>query len=315
MLLQSIKVTPLAPTFGATVSGVDFSRPLQDHEFQTLKDAMEEYGVVVLRNTSFDDASLIEFGRRFGKCDLSTIHKDPNKPVRVPIPEIFDVSNLDENDQIYTEANPRRMAIANANAVWHADGHYNPLRTSWSMLRAVEIPPRGEGGETEYLDGRTAYDDLSPEMKEKIDKLVGMNSMISRMRYANRNVEPYESMDPMDHPFAKHKVASVHGPTGRRNLYVSYYTDHIEGMPREEGQALLTELLEHLKQDKYKLAVHWENPGDVTIWDNTAVLHRATQGEFTKKYRRDMRRVSILDKSTEAFGLNSKDDLWRQGAP
>ncbi len=315
MAIQSIKITPLGPTFGAEVSGLDFSKPLSENDFHTLKGAMEKYAVVVLRKTTLDDDGLITFGKRFGKADISTPHKDPTKPIRIPIPEIFDVSNLNEKHQIFQDDDPRRIAIANANAVWHADGHYNPLRTSWSMLRAVEIPPKEAGGATEFLDSRTAYDDLSPELKDRIDQLVGMNSMMYRMKYANRGVEPYESLNPKNHPFAKHKVASLHEPSGRRTLYISYYTDHIEGLPERESRKLLDELLVHVQQDKYKLTVHWENPGDVTIWDNTAVLHRATQGTFRTKYRRDMRRVSILDNSSEAFGLNSVEDLWRQGAP
>ena len=317
MAIKSIiRTTPLAPTFGAELSGLDFSKPLNDADFAAVRKSMEDYGVIVLRATNFTDQSLIAFGRRFGKPDVSTPHISPDAPARLPhVPEIFDISNINVHNQVVTEKQPKKVAIAKANQLWHADGQYNPLRTSWSMLRAVEIPPKGTGGETEYLDARAAFDDLPKDMQERVKGLVGLNNMHTRVKEANPDMPEYANLNPLDYPFARHKIASLHEATGRWTLYLSSYTYHIEGLPIEDGQNLLKELFSHLKQDKYQLTIEWEHPGDVVLWDNTSVLHRATGGSYEGKYRRDMRRVSILDNSTEAFGLNSKEDMWRQGAP
>jgi alpha-ketoglutarate-dependent 2,4-dichlorophenoxyacetate dioxygenase len=308
-------VSPLAPSFGAEILGLDYSEPISDEDFQSIKSIAEEYGVVVLRNTTFDDAFMVELGRRFGEVDSSSPHWNKDIPPRVPNEHIFDVSNLNEKNEIFDENDPKRIAVANANALWHSDGQYNPLRTSWSLLRAVEIPPTEIGGQTEFLDTRTAYDDLPSEMKAKVVGLVGMNNMYHRVKIANPQNKTYNDLNPLDYPFAKHKITSMQDTTGRSTLYVSSYTSHIDGMPVEEGQNLIKELLDYMTQDKYKLIVKWYAPGDVTIWDNTTVLHRATLGEFRSKYRRDMRRVSVLDNSKEAYGLNSQEDMWRQGAP
>ena len=311
----AIKITPVAKTFGAELSGLDFSKPLNDADFKVVQEAMEKYGVLVLRKSNFEDETLIEFGRRFGTLDTATPHYSAKLPPRLTLAEIFDISNLNSRNEIYDESEPMRVSIANANLLWHSDGQYNPLRTSWSMLRAVELPPKGTGGETDYLDCRAAYEDLSDEMKKRIDGLVGMNNMHHRVKVGNPNMEEYQKMNPLEYPFAKHKIALIHEATGRGTLYLSAYTHHIEGMPVEEGQKLLAELFDHMKQEKYQLSVHYENPGDVVIWDNTSVLHRATAGSFRGKYRRDMRRVSVLDSSKDCYGLNTEADMWRQGAP
>lgn len=78
-------------------------------------------------------------------------------------------------------------------------------------------------------------------------------------------------------------------------------------MSVEEGQALLKELMEHATQSKYIFKHEWANEGDIVIWDNTAVLHRATAGTYEGKFVRDMRRTCVMDASKHAFGLNDPE--------
>jgi len=117
----------------------------------------------------------------------------------------------------------------------------------------------------------------------------------------------------MEQPLARHKLVPVHEPTGRPMLYVTSYAHHIEGMPIEEGQKLLKELADHCKQKKYVFEHHWESPGDIAIWDNTAVLHRATPGSYEGKHPRDMRRTCVMDNSKDAYGLNDPELAKNQG--
>ena len=98
-------------------------------------------------------------------------------------------------------------------------------------------------------------------------------------------------------------------------MYVTSYTHHIEGMDLEEGKQLVRALFKHATQEKYKHTHNWLQPGDLVIWDNTSVLHRATHGTYEGMYRRDMRRVSVFDTSSYGFGLNDKEDYWKQALP
>lgn len=214
----------------------------------------------------------------------------------------------DPDDKLITDDDPVRTSSKRGNTLWHADGAYNPRRSGISIIRAVELPPKGMGGETEFLDSRTAYEDLPESKKEEIKNYVGMNTLLWNRKLANPEGTPayhmFQDIDCTKVPLSKHRIAQIHEPTGRGNLYIGSYTHHIEGMPVEEGRRIIDELLEHVTQDKYKLAVHYENPGDVVFWDNAAVLHRATIGLYEGKYRRDMRRISTFDDSSWAYGEN-----------
>lgn len=259
----------------------------------------------------------IAFASRHGDLDSVRQHYI-NHPkgfnaLRVPLFEIFDVSNLNEQNEIfdYTK-DPRRLTAANGNATWHADGAFNPRRTGLSLLRAVELPPKGSGGHTEFADSRTAYNDLSQEMKEKIEEYVTCNSIIHNRQTANPGSPLFKDLNVLDHITARHRLVQTHEGSGRKNLYITSYAHHIEGLPIEEGQKLLDELREHCKKEKYRYDLQWESNGDVAIWDNTAVLHRATKGPFEGKYRRDMRRVSVFDMTKWGYGLNTVEDAKDQ---
>jgi alpha-ketoglutarate-dependent 2,4-dichlorophenoxyacetate dioxygenase len=99
------------------------------------------------------------------------------------------------------------------------------------------------------------------------------------------------------------------------NLYVASYCHSIEGMSDEEGTALIEELLSHISKPKYRCTVEWEQEGDMIIWDNTSVMHRATGGSYEGKYSRDMRRTTVKDMSSTKFGLNGEGSEWRVGMP
>ena len=175
------------------------------------------------------------------------------------------------------------------------------------------MPPKDTGGETEFLDSRTAYEDLPEAKKAEIQDYVGMNTLLWNRKQANPNMDMFKEIDCTQVPLAKHRLAQIHEPTGRGNLYIGSYNHHIEGLPVEDGRRITDELMAHVMQDKYKLTVQWENPGDMAFWDNTAVLHRATTGAYAGKYRRDMRRISTFDDSKWAYGENDPNSSAQIG--
>ncbi len=86
-------------------------------------------------------------------------------------------------------------------------------------------------------------------------------------------------------------------------------------MEPEASTALINELLDAVSQPKYRVTVDWQQPGDMIIWDNTSVMHRATGGSYEGIYRRDMRRTTVKDMSSARFGLNGEGAEWRVGLP
>lgn len=160
--------------------------------------------------------------------------------------------------------------------------------------------------------------------------------------------EYFKDTDPSKLPLSKHKLAQVHEWSGRKvnfapvtppllpstthrawgvqwerhrltptrqNLYIASYCYNIEGMDQDAGSALLRELLDHVQKPKYRVTIEWQGVGDMIIWDNTSVMHRATGGSYEGKFRRDMRRTTVKDMSSTKYGLNGEGADWRVGLP
>lgn len=307
----ALQIRQLHPSYACEITGVDLSKPVSDEVFNRIRDALHRYGVVVLPRANLpDDGAHVMFSRRFGEVEKSKWRSPHMRPLRYD--EIFDISNLDEKDQIVTSSNEKRVTAIRGNALWHADGSFNPRRTYVSMLRAVELPPPGSGGETEYADTRQAYEDLPEETKVRIKDLVAVHSFLHNRQTANPDSPLFKGRSVFDEPLSRHKLVPIHEPSGQPVLYVTAYAHHIEGMPIEEGQKLLRELMEHATQPKYVFRHVWKDNGDAVIWDNTAVLHRATPGAYEGKDRRDMRRTCVMDSSKDAYGLNNPEDAKDQ---
>jgi alpha-ketoglutarate-dependent 2,4-dichlorophenoxyacetate dioxygenase len=124
----------------------------------------------------------------------------------------------------------------------------------------------------------------------------------------------FAHVNPLAHPMGRHQLVQCHEPSGRMNLYIAAHAHHIEGMEPKASTALLHQLYEHAKQPKYVFEIEWESPGDLVLWDNTCTMHRAVGGAFEGKYLRDMRRATVHDRSSRAWGLNEHTNI-RQGLP
>ncbi|RFU25347.1 hypothetical protein B7463_g10993, partial [Scytalidium lignicola] len=305
-------VKPLHPTFIAEVTGVDWTKPIDAESFRQIDEAIYKYGVLVFRDTGLDDKRQIAFSRLFGELDDMAPHVKLGRKLRLPDVEIFDVSNLNEDGEVVTESDRARLSLNKGNTLWHADLAFNSRRTGLSILRGHKIPPRGMGGETSYLDARTAYEDLSTEMKEKIEPLVANNSLVYNRKLGDP--EFYEDIDPADFGFSRHKIAVPHPQSGRKTLYLTTYCHHFDGMTQEESQLIINELFKHATQDKYVMKIEWENDSDLVMWDNTAVLHKASAGgAYLTTHPRDMRRTSVFDAGPYGHGENDPTAPFRQG--
>ena len=220
------------------------------------------------------------------------------------------------------------------NTIFHVDSSFNPRRAGYSLLRSHHLPPKGTGGNTDFADTRTAFDEMPEALRKDLENdYIGAHSIMhSRKKAAPNDSEFLKDVDPEKYPFGRHELVQTHWASGRGNLYVANHIHHLEykaprsadfvptkeqpfkRVPEPQSTELIERLLEHATQPKYLLAVEWENDGDLTIWDNTAVMHRAGQGTFMEKYARDMRRCTVHDSSRDAWGHNERTTK-RMGLP
>lgn len=185
--------TPLHPTFVAEVSNVDLTQPTPELVAEIRK-GLAKYGVLVFRQTGLDDDSHVAFARKFGELDDVTPYNKLGRINRLKYDELFDVSNVDGEGGII-QPGSMRWVLGKGNQVgqhacgltqiFHVDSSFNPRRAGLSMLLAHELPPRGNGGDTEFADTRTAYDDLDEETKERVKDYVLWHSQHHSRRRAS----------------------------------------------------------------------------------------------------------------------------------
>lgn len=108
--VSAISITELHPTFGAEVSGVDFSSPISEDDFREIYAAITKYGVLVFRKTGLDDASHVEFAALFGELDDVAPYTAKGKKHRLSTDQLFDVSNLNEDGSV-AELTSHRAAM------------------------------------------------------------------------------------------------------------------------------------------------------------------------------------------------------------
>ena len=281
---MALTVKPFLPRFGAEISGVDITRPLDEAAQREIIAAQDKWGVTVWRNTGLDDESHIAFSRIFGHLELAP--KAAGRPTRHQHQELFDASNLDHEGKIIT--NEMIKLHKKGDRLWHTDSSFMDLRSAYSLLLCHEAPP--VDGETWFADTRSAYDDLPQAMKDRIENLVAEHSIWWSRKMAGY---PFTEEEVDARPKARHPLVHVHAGSGRKALYVAAHAMNIVGMPKDEGRALLKELIDFATQPQYVFKVRYQ-PGDMVIWDNLCSMHRG--GDFDDlNHRRDMRRTTVRE--------------------
>lgn len=164
---SNLRAHPLGNTyFGAEVEGVDFSKPISPSTAAEIIALQNRHGVLCFRETDLDDDGHVQYSKNFGA--LETIH-GMNKPRRATSAHLYDAGNLDPQGNIIPKGS-RAWWHSKGNGLWHTDSSFNQQRSSYSALRAVELPPAG--GQTRYADMRAAYADLPSDIQREIDDLV-----------------------------------------------------------------------------------------------------------------------------------------------
>lgn len=170
------------------------------------------------------------------------------------------------------------------------------------------------GGHTAFADTRTAFDELDEDLKRQ---LLDHNYIAAHSMHHSRKLAApkfFADVDPTKYPMGRHYLVQRHEMSNRMNLYIAAHVHHIENLDQKASKQLIDDLYAHAIQEKYVVEIEWENPGDLVIWDNTCTMHRAVGGPFLLRYRRDMRRVTVHDSSSQAWGLNERTDI-RVGMP
>jgi alpha-ketoglutarate-dependent 2,4-dichlorophenoxyacetate dioxygenase len=287
---MAISVTRLTPHFAARIDGADIARPVDDRTWADIRAAFEEHSVLVFRGQSLDDESQIAFSRRFGGLEVT---RSMNPAAGTPFAR---QSNLDIRTGEVIPPDDRRMVYQLANMLWHSDSSFKPVPSLCSLLSARIIPP--EGGATEFASARCAYPSLPAALRQRVEGAVAVHDFSwsrDQVRPGFFTAEERAAYPPVRHPLVRRNPAN-----GREGLFLGAHASHVEGLPVEEGRALLRALLDHVTRPQFCYRHEWQE-GDLVVWDNRCVLHRATPYD-TARYKRLMQRTTISGDPAEYAG-------------
>jgi alpha-ketoglutarate-dependent 2,4-dichlorophenoxyacetate dioxygenase len=227
-------------------------------------DAFLAHHVLVFPGQTLSREQQFDFAANFGEVEAPEARRANGK--RHGVAHVM--TNLD------AAGNPSVRYSPAANYHWHTDKPYHTAPPMLTTLYAVEVP--ANGGDTEFANTALAYEALPDAMKRRI---------------AGTRVVFRPAFDPRL-PAVDHPLVRTHPETGRKALYLGNHSMHILGMLEVEGTALLRELLEHATQPRFVYRHRW-SVGDLVMWDNRCLLHRAMLDEHSGKYRRVMHRSLV----------------------
>lgn len=273
LTLDSLTLSPLTPTIGAEVSGVDLSRPLDAGTVAALRQALLDWKVLFFRDQAIDTDQHLAFARCFGELEVH-----PFAPQKPGYPEVLAITHDRDN--------------RGKENTWHSDVTWRLEPSLGSILRAIELPP--VGGDTLFADMYAAYEGLTDEVKDRIEGAVAVHDFAhfrKGMRKRGLSEDQIEQFNKA-YPMVEHPVVRTHPETGRKAIYVNAaFTQHIVGFEPEESALMLKHLYAQAAIPEYQCRFRWE-PNSIAFWDNRASQHYAASDYWPAV--RKMERVTIV---------------------
>ena len=269
-------IKPLSPHTGCEICGIDLSQPVEEAIRATLNHAFANHAVLVIRGQKLNAPQFLEAMKIFGE-----VFPQHNSRFAVPeCPAIHYISNQDklEDGRVYIPGEG-----------YHTDHSNDAEPPKATALHAVKLPQAG--GDTQFVNMCEAYDALAEPVKRKIDGLK------ARHVYQSKHSERKLPRLPGDKKTIRngsvvHPLVRTHPSNGRRAIYINpIRIEEIIGMSESEAVLLLDMLLEHSTRLKFQYRHKWKS-GDVVIWDNRCLLHKAN-GDYPVEEVRYLYRLML----------------------
>jgi alpha-ketoglutarate-dependent taurine dioxygenase len=271
--MTTITTERLGSSLGAMVVGVGHEQLLHDEAVPDLiLDALEASGVLVFRDLHIDDETQVAFSKRLGPVETFRLNPE--------LPELFRVT-LDP------AKNPS-AAYLRGTFAWHIDGLTEDIPIMATILSAHAVAT--SGGETEFASTYQAYDDLTDEEKETFESVRIVHTVEASQRLHTPDPTPEQVAMWRQRPAKEHPLVWKH-LSGRRSLVLGATASHVVGMAEDEGRAFLDGLLARATAPDRVYRHEWRL-GDMVIWDNRGVLHRACP--YDPSSPRDMHRTTLF---------------------
>jgi alpha-ketoglutarate-dependent taurine dioxygenase len=268
---QRFSTKPLDATFGAVVHGVDL-RAFDDAAWAALHEAWLEYALLIFPGQFLTRSEQDAFARRFGDLEFSA----------------SPISNLDRQGAVHSDRADDLVKTLRGNEGWHHDSTYMPVQAKGAVFSAEIVP--AEGGGTGWADMRAAYDALDADTRQAIEGLAAFHSLrysqgrAALLPSARTDAGDYVGYGYHDGEPSLRPLVKTHPDTGRRNLVIGRHAYGIVGMGPDESEQLLDRLASSACRPPRVYYHHWQ-PGEVVVWDNRCLMHRAMPYDMTQPRR------------------------------
>ncbi|KAL1837732.1 hypothetical protein VTJ49DRAFT_3448 [Mycothermus thermophilus] len=275
---DKVTVTHLTPTIGTEVRGIQLSQ-LSNAGKDELARFVAERKVVAFRDQDFKDLPIekaLEFGGYFGRH-----HIHPTSGSPAGFPEVHIVHRGAGDDTI-----DKFFANRTSSVAWHSDVSYEAQPPGTTFLYVFDKP--AAGGDTLFANAAEAYRRLSPAFRERLHGLKARHSAVEQANYSVLR-GGIKRREPVIH---EHPIVRTHPVTGEKAIYVNpQFTRDIVGLKKEESDALLKFLYDHLAYGQdFQVRVKWEE-GTVVVWDNRVTQHSALV-DWQDGQRRHLARIT-----------------------
>jgi taurine dioxygenase len=261
---------------GAEALGIDLTRPVSPETRAALNQAFSEHSVLVIRDQHLTPPQVRTAVQLFGNI----FHQHNTKFALPDCPEIHYISNQDRFPD-GTRYIPGEG--------WHTD-HSNDTRPpKATVLHAVTLPDRG--GDTQYANMAAAYAALPAATKDRIANLLAIH--VYQSTHSARKLMGLSDANKERVPNAVlHPIVRTHPETGRKSIFINpIRIEGILGLDHKEALPLLDDLLAHATQERFQYRHEWR-PGDLVMWDNRYLLHKAN-GDYDMNQTRYLYRVML----------------------
>ena len=271
-----MEITSLSEHTGAEVRGIDLGQPVSEAAQTALNRAFVEHSVLVIRDQRLAPPQVLAAVSLFG-----TVFQQHNTRFALPdCPQIHYLSNQDHFPD------GRRYIPGEG---WHTD-HSNDTRPpKATALHAVKLPDKG--GDTQFANMAAAYSTLPQATQERLAGLLAIH--VYQSSHSTRKLMALSDANKERVPNAVlHPMVRTHPDNGRKSIYINpIRIEGILGLDHKEALPLLAELLEHATAERFQYRHAWQ-PGDLVIWDNRCLLHKAN-GDYDLDQTRYLYRVML----------------------
>lgn len=262
-----LTIKPLQKTFGAVVTGLRLAE-LDNDAFSDLYAAWLEYALLIFPGQNPSVSEQIAFARRFGEL--------------VEGLEAVELSNVLPDGSLRAAPDDDMMKIIRGNMHWHQDNTYMPLQAKGAVFSARVVPRAA--GETAFADMSAAWDALDQSTRRKVATLSAHHSLAHSQKLLCEETKESDSeyigygLDVEEVPLRP--LVKIHPETNRPSLAVGRHAYGIPGMNEEESARLLTGLIDFAVSDESRVYQHHWTVGDVLVWDNRCLMHRACSWNY-----------------------------------